>query len=74
MMERIVERLKDIKSTLPGVLGLVGVAIALFKDVVAEVIKWISDMGYTLTPDTEKIVMAVVAIICIKMIFFEGDK
>jgi len=56
------------------VLGLVGVAIALFKDVVAEVIKWISDMGYTLTPDTEKIVMAVVAIICIKMIFFEGDK
>jgi len=73
-MERIVERLKDIKSTLPGVLGLVGVAIALFKDVVAEVIKWISDMGYTLTPDTEKIVMAVVAIICIKMIFFEGDK
>jgi len=73
-MNDILEKMKDMKSTLPGTLGLIGIAIALFKDMVVEVINWITGLGYTLTPDKEKIIMVVLALICIKMIFFEGEK
>ncbi len=71
-MNDIIERLKDMKSTLPGTLGLIGVGIALFKDIVGEVVAWVQSMGYTLTPDTQTVLTVVVGLICIKMIFFEG--
>ena len=73
-MEKLIERLKDMNSTLPGILVWIGVAIALLNDMVAKVVKAIADLGFTWTPDRLSIILALLGIVAIKWIFLEGGK
>jgi len=70
----LLENLKDMKSTLPGTLALIGSAVVLCKEMVVEIMEFVKGLGYTLTPDTEKLVAAIVGIIAIKMILFDKSK
>lgn len=73
-MNEILERVKDMKSTLPGTLVLLGSIVVIFKEAVAEVVQWIAGLGYTLTPDGEKLVSVLVAGIGLYLIFVAGGK
>lgn len=44
-MNEILERVKDMKSTLPGTLVLLGSIVVIFKEAVAEVVQWIAGLG-----------------------------
>ena len=43
-MNEILERVKDMKSTLPGTLALLGSIVVIFKEAVAEVVQWIAGL------------------------------
>jgi len=73
-MNEILERVKEMKSTIPGTLAVLGSVVVIFKEMVAEVIEWIVGLGYSLTPDGERIVAVLVAGIGIYLIFGEGGK
>ena len=73
-MNEILERVKDMKITLPGTLVLLGSIVVIFKEAVAEVVQWIAGLGYTLTPDGEKLVSVLVAGIGLYLIFGAGGK
>jgi len=71
-MNEILDRVKEMKSTLPGLLALLGSIVVIFKEMVAEVIEWIAGLGYTLSPDGEKLVAVLVAAIGLYLIFGAG--
>lgn len=73
-MNEIMKRIKDLNSTLPGLLLTLGAAIALMKDTVNQVIKFIADLGYTWNPNPTTIALVLILCIGIKMIFFDGKK
>lgn len=73
-MDKLIERLKDASSTIPGILLTLGALIAMFKDTATEVIKFVSDLGYTWNPNPTTIALVLIIVLGLKMIFLDGKK
>jgi len=73
-MDKYIERIKDMGSTIPGLILSFTALIALFKDYAQQLIKMITDLGYTWNPDPTTIALMLIFVIGIKMILFEGNE
>ena len=73
-MDKFIERIKDMGSTIPGLILSVTALIALFKDYAQQVIKMITDLGYEWEPNPTTVALVLIVVIGLKMIFFEGKE
>jgi hypothetical protein len=73
-MDKLIERLKDANSTIPGVLLTVGALIAMFKETAMKVVQFVTDLGYTWNPNPTTIALVLIVGLGLKMIFLDGGK
>lgn len=73
-MDKLIERLKDASSTIPGILLTLGGLIAMFKDTAGQIIQFVSDLGYTWHPNPTTIALVLIVGLGLKMVFLDGGK
>jgi len=73
-MDKLIERIKDANSTIPGILLALGGLIAMFKDTATQIINFVAGLGYTWSPNPTTIALVLIVVIGLKMIFLDGKK
>ena len=73
-MDDFIERMKDLGSTIPGLILSVTALIALFKEYAQQLIDAIADLGYKWEPDPTTVALVLIIFIGLKMVFYDGPK
>jgi hypothetical protein len=73
-MDKLLERMKDANSTIPGILLTVGGLIAMFKETAMQIVQFVTDLGYTWSPNPTTIALVLIVGLGLKMIFLDGKK
>lgn len=71
-MNDLIARIKDMGSTIPGLILSVTALIALFKEYAAQLIKAVADLGYVWEPNPTTVALVLIVGLGLKMVFMDG--